>query len=737
MFQKKQDTVLKALVKEGYGDPFSILGMHEDEKGLLFVRVFLPRAETVELLDLESKESFGFFEKEQREGVFLFSFQQKRDFFKYSLKIKTKEGLIYESIDPYQFLPVLSDLDVYLIGQGEHKELYKKLGAHLMTHQGVKGVHFGVWAPNANRVSVVGDFNEWDGRRHVMRPLGGSGIWEIFIPQMKEGDVYKYEILSKNGKIGSLKSDPVGFYQEVRPKTASIVYPLSRYEWGDKKWCKDGRKKVNDIAAPISIYEVHLGSWRYKVEENRPLNYKELAKELPKYVKEMGFTHVEFLPISEHPFDGSWGYQVIGLYAPTSRYGTPDEFKMLIDALHQEGISVIIDWVPGHFPKDDNGLSFFDGTALYEHEDSRKGEHKEWGTKIYNYGRKEVSNFLLSNALFWVKEYHIDGFRVDAVASMLYLDYERKSGEWVPNQYGGRENIEAIDFIRKFNEQVYALEENVITCAEESTAWPMVSRPTYLGGLGFTFKWNMGWMHDTLDYMHQEPIYRKYRQSELTFSFVYAFSENFILPLSHDEVVHGKGPLWDKMPGDLWQKMANLRAYFGFMFSHPGKKLLFQGGEFAQNKEWKYDESLSWHLLQNPSHKAVQTLVKDLNSLYRAIPFLGAYDCSSEGFEWIDGSDCDCSVVSFIRKGKKENEILISVSNFTPIVRENYQVGTPFKGEYIEVLNTDDLKYGGSGVVNKGTLQTHEPGWNFKPYALTLTLAPLSTILLKVKTDAK
>ena len=730
--------IIKDIETTGYGDPFAVLGMHEGADGGLFIRVFEPDAERIEVAVLDFKTGRigavkGFMEKISSAGLFQAEYPKGTDFFTYLLKITLKNGAVYEAIDPYQFLPVLSGEDVYLISEGTQKNLYDKLGAHLTEHQGVKGVHFAVWAPNAYRVSVVGPFNNWDGRRCVMRPLGGSGVWEIFMPGLKAGELYKYEIINKDGVPMPLKSDPVGFFQEVRPKNASVVYDLSSYKWQDEGWVKEGRKQANALSAPISIYEVHLGSWRFNVEEGRPLSYREMAEQLPAYVKESGFTHVEFLPVTEHPFDGSWGYQVIGMYAPTSRYGTPDDFKALVDALHNAGIGVIIDWVPAHFPKDANGLSFFDGTALYEHEDIRKGEHLGWGTKVYNYGRSEVANFLLSSALFWIREYHVDGIRVDAVASMLYLDYDREPGKWLPNEYGGRENIEAIAFLRTFNEWVYAEKADVVTFAEESTAWPMVSRPTYLGGLGFTFKWNMGWMHDTLQYMHRDPIARKYHQNEITFSFVYAFSENFVLPLSHDEVVHGKGPLIDKMPGDWWQKRANLRACLAFMYAHPGKKLLFMGGEFGQTTEWHYDQSLSWHLLENPEHRQIWQLVLDLNRLYKEESFLGELDFSPEGFEWIDGSDVDNSVVSFIRKGKKKDEVLMVVCNFTPVVRPNYRVGTDTPGVYEEILNTDDAKYGGSGVVNLGPLQTQAPGWNFKKYALNLTLPPLAVVFIRLK----
>ncbi len=712
------------------GDPFSVLGMHEspDGKGL-FIRTMQPQAKAVEVLDKNKKklgkmtQIFG--------GIFQLNLPKAKDFFAYNFKITLPDDSVYEVDDPYRFLPVLGDMDLYLFGEGQHWEIYKKLGAHLITHQGVQGVSFAVWAPNASRVSVVGSFNNWDGRRHLMRPRGSSGIWEIFIPGLSEWDIYKYELLDKDGRLLPLKADPYGFVSEVRPKTGSLVYDIASYAWHDEKWMENRAKNTNHREHPISIYEVHLGSWR-RDENNRWQTYLEMARELPKYVKEMGFTHVEFLPVAEFPFDGSWGYQETGLYAPTSRYGTPGDFRYLIDQLHQANIGVIMDWVPAHFPKDAFGLANFDGTALYEHADPRKGEHKDWGTKIYNYGRNEVSNFLLANALFWIREYHIDGLRVDAVASMLYLDYSRKDGEWIPNQYGGRENLEAIALLRKLNELVYGEKSGAITIAEESTAWPMVSRPTYLGGLGFGFKWNMGWMHDTLGYMKEDPVNRKYHQNELTFSFLYAFTENFVLPLSHDEVVHGKGTILGRMPGDEWQRFANLRAYYGYMFMHPGKKLLFMGQEWGSTREWNYASSLEWHLLQYPVHKGVQTLVKELNAFYCNHPELYSLDCEGSGFEWIDGSDVENSCLTFKRKDKNGNSLIVAC-NFTPVPRYNYRIGVDEKGTYREVFNTDLAKYNGSDTKNVGDIQTEEPGWNFKPYALRVVLPPLAVVVFQIK----
>ncbi len=732
MKSKLSPQYMHHMMTYGISNPFDVLGMHKSDKGGLFIRVCYPQAKDIFVVSENEETVIGKMHRIHDYGLFQLDLPDEKDFFKYKLRIVFWNGSSYTTYDVYRFPPVLSDFDLHLINEGTHKNLYDKLGAHLMTVDGVDGVFFAVWAPNAKRVSVIGNFNTWDGRRHMMRRRESTGIWELFIPGLVEGEYYKYEILDSKNQVLPLKADPVGFHAELRPNTASIVYNPKRYVWSDKQWMDNRKNEANPLLQPVSIYEVHLGSWRRNsLEGNRFLTYRELAVELPQYVKEMGFTHVEFLPVTEHPFDGSWGYQTLGLYAPTSRYGKPDDFKFLIDSLHQAGIGVIMDWVPAHFPKDEFGLAHFDGTALYEHADTRKGEQKEWGTKIYNYGRNEVANFLLANALFWLKEYHIDGLRVDAVASMLYLDYGRRSGEWLPNQYGGHENIEAIYFLRRLNEWVYGEQTGALTFAEESTSWPMVSRPTYLGGLGFSFKWNMGWMNDSLQYIRRAPIYRKYHQSEMTFSLMYAFTENFVLPLSHDEIVHGKGPMIDKMPGDWWQKFANLRAYYTFMYTHPGKKLLFMGNEFAQGWEWKYDQSLGWHLLQYTEHKGVQELVKDLNRLYKTEPALYEVDFDEGGFEWIDGSDVEHSVISYVRKGKNPEDFVIVICNFTPEVLHDYLVGTDEPGVYEEIFNSDDPKYGGSRVLNEGELFTRCPGWNFKRHALQLTLPPLGTIILK------
>jgi 1,4-alpha-glucan branching enzyme len=590
-------------------------------------------------------------------------------------------------------------------------------------------VGFAVWAPNATRVSVVGDFNNWDGRRHVMRFRVECGVWEIFVPALPEGSLYKYEILSKKGELLPLKQDPFAFFCEQAPSTAGIVYDLTRFRWHDDEWMRH-RGKAIGCDAPLSIYEVHLGSWRRNPETNSYLTYYELADQLIPYVKDMGFSHIELLPVTEHPFDGSWGYQPLGLFAPTSRFGRPDEFREFVDRCHQAGIGVILDWVPGHFPTDAHGLGWFDGTNLYEHSDPRQGRHQDWGTLIYNYGRYEVSDYLLNNGLFWLEEYHLDGLRVDAVASMLYLDYSRRPGEWVPNAHGGNENLEAIGFLRRMNEVIFQSHPRVTTIAEESTSWPMVSRPTYLGGLGFGYKWNMGWMNDTLAYMSRDPVFRKYIHDRLTFGLLYAFSENFVLPLSHDEVVHGKGSLIRKMPGDRWQRFANLRTYLAFMFTHPGKKLLFMGGEFGQEREWDHDSSLDWHLLEDPSHAGLQRLVRDLNHLYRRVPALHQRDTEAEGFEWIDCTDVEDSVISYLRKGRKQDEIAVVICNFTPIVRRGYRVGVPRGGLYIERLNTDSALYGGSDVGNAGRVMANEIKCHGRSHSVDLTLPPLAVIVL-------
>ncbi len=595
-------------------------------------------------------------------------------------------------------------MDLHLFREGNHHRIYDKLGAHVRETEGVWGCSFAVWAPNASRVSVVGDFNHWDGRVNPMRRLLGSGVWELFLPGVHEGTHYKFEVRSAHGGI-TLKSDPFAFYNQHGLKTSSMVFDLHRYTWSDQAWMET-RKTKNWLQTPVSIYECHLGSWRTVPEEgDRPLSYLELADQLLDYVVEMGFTHIELMPVAEHPFDGSWGYQITNYFAPTSRFGNPDEFRHFVDRCHQRGVGVILDWVPGHFPKDAHGLAEFDGTDLYEHSDPRQGEHVDWGTLIFNYGRNEVRNFLTANGLFWFDQYHIDGLRVDAVASMLYLDYSRKAGEWIPNQFGGRENLEAIYFLKRFNELAYGEYPGIMTIAEESTAWPAVSRPTYLGGLGFGFKWNMGWMNDSLRYMAYNPIHRRFHQGDITFSMIYAFNEHFILVLSHDEVVHGKQSLINKMPGDSWQQFANLRMFYAWMWAHPGKKLLFQGGEFGQRSEWKYNQSLDWHLTQYHEHDGLRRLVQHLNHLYKTEPAYWELDDTYEGFEWIDFNDADNSVLSFVRKARNGDMILFVV-NATPVLREPYRVGAPAPGFYQEILNTDAQTYGGSNAGNCGGLHT-------------------------------
>ena len=624
--------------------------------------------------------------------------------------------------DPYRFPPILSDVDLHLMGEGTHLELYNKLGAHPRRLEDIDGVAFAVFAPNASRVSVVGDFNLWDGRRHAMR-VRGNGYWEIFIPDAKPGDKYKYELASKDGRLLPLKSDPLAFAAEVRPE-----HRFDRRHSRKLPRPSPSDRRINAFDAPMSIYEVHLGSWRRSVEHrNCWLSYREFADQLPAYVADLGFTHVEFLPVSEHPFDGSWGYQPTGLFAPTSRFGSPQDFAGLVDACHRAGLGVLLDWVPGHFPDDPHGLAQFDGTALYEHANPLQGRHLDWGTLIYNYGRVEVTNFLIANALFWLDRYAVDGLRVDAVASMLYLDYSRSEGGWIPNRFGGRENIEAIDFLRRANTHIFARHPTTTTAAEESTAWPMVSRPVDWGGLGFGYKWNMGWMHDTLDYISRDPIHRRHHHGNILFGLHYAFSENFILPLSHDEVVHGKRSIFGRMPGDFWQRFANLRAYYAFMFGHPGKKLMFMGSEFAQDTEWNHDQSLPWHLLERAEHAGVQKLVRDLNKLYRTLPALHELDCDPAGFEWLVADDTTHSVFAWLRKAKTSNDCCVVAINFTPEVRHDYRIRVPFPGRWKEILNTDAAHYGGSDVGNGGHASAVvTPGTP----ELRLVLPPLAAVYL-------
>jgi len=721
-----------ALVGGYHGAPYNILGPHVVTVGgedTVAIRAFRPLDERVFVVEPESGERTEM-ARVHEAGFFEALFPGRSEPFPYRLIVVDAAGESFELEDPYRFPFWLTDYDLYLHAEGTFHLAYEKLGAHFRDVDGVRGVNFAVWAPNAQRVSVIGPFNGWDNRAHPMQMHENGGVWEIFIPNLPEGMEYKYSIKSRIAGYEIDKSDPYGFYAALRPNTDSRVWSIDKYEWGDQAWLTE-RPEHQKLDKPINIYEVHLGSWRRVPETNGFLNYKDLAHQLVDYVKEMGYTHIELMPITEHPYDGSWGYQVTGYFAPTSRFGTPDEFMFFVDHCHQNGISVILDWVPGHFPKDAHGLAFFDGTHLYEHADPRQGEQKEWGTKVFNFGRNEVRNFLLSSALFWLEKYHLDGLRVDAVASMLYLDYGRKEGEWTPNKYGGRENLEAIDFIRQFNELSHSEVQGALTIAEESTSWPMVSRPTYTGGLGFDLKWNMGWMHDMLDYMEQDPIYRRYHQNQVTFSLMYAFSENFVLPFSHDEVVHLKRSMLDKMPGDLWQKYANLRALYGYMYGHPGKKLLFMGGEFGQWSEWSEARSLDWHLLEWQDHRQLQRYVKELNHLYLSDPALSQIDDSWEGFQWIDISDADQSIVSFIRRAKDPADQVVIVCNFTPVPRMGYRVGMPVEGGYREIMNSDWPQYGGSGVGNDGPIIAEPTPWQSCDYSVPLNLPPLGVIYLK------
>ncbi|MBS1116315.1 MAG: glgB, partial [candidate division NC10 bacterium] len=727
--------IVNDVVRGECGDPFAVLGPHalrEGGRDGVAIRAFLPQATQASIVPADPAVPPQPMTSLHPAGLFEAKVFDRPEPFAYRLEIRDSGGATRRCDDPYRFPSTLSDFDLHLLGEGTHYRAYEKMGAHLATLDGVAGVRFAVWAPNARRVSVVGGWNGWDGRVHPMRLHPGNGIWELFVPGLGHDVLYKYEILSKTPGPVVLKSDPVAFsFELATPPTASVVTDLN-YAWGDAEWMA-GRAARSALDAPIAIYEVHLGSWmRLPEEGNRALTYRELGERLGAYTAEMGYTHVEFLPVTEHPFYGSWGYQPIGLYAPTRRYGTPQDFMACVDALHRRGVGVILDWVPAHFPNDPHGLTYFDGTHLYEHEDPRRREHPEWGTRIFNYGRNEVANYLIGSALFWLDAYHIDGLRLDAVASMLYLDYGRQGGDWLPNQYGGRENLEAVSFLRRLNEAVYREHPGAITIAEESTAWPQVSRPTYVGGLGFGFKWNMGWMHDLLDYMAKDPIYRKHHHSDLTFGLLYAWSENFILPLSHDEVVYGKGSLHRKMPGDDWQKFANLRAFYAFMYGHPGKKLLFMGGEFGQTNEWNHETSLDWNLLDmGPYHRGLQRLVQDLNRLYRAEAALHQVDYSPAGFQWIDCNDWDSSVISFLRRARDPQDFAVFVSNFTPVVRRGYRVGVPRGGFYREQINTDAAIYGGGNVGNSGNVLAEAIPAHGHAHSLVLTLPPLTTLVLR------
>jgi 1,4-alpha-glucan branching enzyme len=716
---------LDAIAGGYHRDPFSVLGLHEED-GEWEVRAFLPQAESVELLP-----EFGppvAMEKIHPTGVWLASFDERPPRYQFRLRIG---GVTHLEHDPYSFPPILTSFQLHLHGEGTHYEGYTTFGAHLIECEGVAGVRFSVWAPNALVVSVVGDFNGWDTRRHPMR-LRDSGTWELFMPDLGEGTVYKYYVRSQFGGYAEMKADPYAFASEAPPLTGSVVKCLDSYEWQDSEWLQ--RRAATDwLHRPMSTYEVHLSSWLH-AEGNRSLSYRELADKLVPYVKDMGFTHIELLPILEHPYTPSWGYQVTGYFSPTSRYGTPDDFKFFIDACHHAGIGVLLDWVPAHFPKDVHGLGYFDGTALYEHEDPRQGEHRDWGTKIFNFGRNEVRSFLISSAVFWLKEYHLDGLRVDAVASMLYLDYSRNEGEWIPNQYGGRENLDAIEFMKRFNEQVHQV-PGAISIAEESTSFPAVSRPVYSGGLGFTFKWNMGWMHDMLDYFEKDAVFRKYHQNSLTFSLLYAFTENFVLPISHDEVVHGKGSLLGKMTGDEWQRFANARAFLAFMWTHPGKKLLFMGCEIGMWQEWNHDASLPWDLLQYATHSGLQRTVKELNRIYRDQPALWEVDDRYEGFDWIDFRDVENSIIAFLRWSKGRRDFLVVVCNFTPVPRLQYRLGVPSAGIYDEILNTDSEIFGGSNMGNGGVAFAAALPSHGHPASLAVTLPPLAVVVFRLRRE--
>jgi 1,4-alpha-glucan branching enzyme len=728
------DLRLRAVLNATTSDPFAVLGPHVSaDKGRprLVIRTFQPRASAVEVVPVEPGPAAVSMHELHPDGLFEAVYDGVASAFPYRLRVTRRDsGDTTESADPYAFPLLLGELDLHLLGEGRHLQLHRCLGAQPMRVEGIDGTRFAVWAPNAQRVSVVGDFNEWDGRVHPMRQRHPQGVWEIFLPGVGPGARYKYEIRSALSGPPFLKADPCGAAYEHPPATASVVTARSTYAWRDGEWLAARAERREGLDQPMAVYEVHLGSWARR-EDGTYLTYRELADRLIPYVTELGFTHVELLPVLEFPYDGSWGYQVVGFFAPTSRFGSPDDFRAFVDALHAAGIGVILDWVPGHFPKDAHGLARFDGTALYEHADPRQGEHRDWGTLIFNYGRTEVRNFLLASAVAWIDDFHIDGLRVDAVASMLYLDYSREEGGWLPNEFGGRENLHAVSFLQEMNAHIHGHYPGVITVAEESTAWPGVSRPVHLGGLGFTYKWNMGWMHDLLAYMSKDPIFRRWEHNQLTFSMIYAYNENFVLPFSHDEVVHGKRSLLDKMPGDTWQKAANLRALFGYMVTHPGKKLLFQGAEFGQWREWNHNESLPWFLLEHPPHDGIHRYVRDLLRVYRTEPALFQRDYDPAGFQWIDCNDHENSVVTFVRRATDQDDQLVVLMNFTPVPREQYRIGTPFAGRYREVLNSDASLYGGSNVGNGGAVYTEPvPAHGFQQSA-RVTLPPLGCLILK------
>lgn len=727
-----QDVII-SMSNGSHGDPFSVLGFHEVNvkgKQKLVLRAFRPEARAIIVKGKNSKDIE--LKRISDEGLFEYVFPRRKNKFEYALEIYPYQGEVFTIHDAYAYGSLLSDFDLQLWGEGNHNQAYHFMGAHLKEVGGIKGTHFVVTAPSAYRVSVVGSFNNWDGRVHRMRKFHDQGLWEIFIPHVGQGDVYKYEIKTFNQDAPLKKSDPFAFYSELRPGTASIVHDVTGFEWEDADWVNN--RHINQaLDKPISIYEVHAGSWRRKVGEHPGfLNYKELAEQLIPYVKELGYTHIEFLPLAEHPYDPSWGYQITGYFAATSRFGTPQDLMVFVNECHKAGIGVIMDWVPAHFAKDEHGLRRFDGTGLYEHDDPRQGEHKDWGTCIFNYGRSEVQNFLVSNANYWCDVFHFDGLRVDAVASMLYLDYSKEEGEWVPNQYGGRENIQAIDFLKKFNYSVHHHFPGVLTFAEESTSWGGVTRPVEVNGLGFDMKWNMGWMNDTLSYIQKDPIYRKYHQGELTFSLIYAFSENFVLPFSHDEVVHMKQAMLTKMPGDDWQKFANLRLLYTYMYAHPGKNLLFMGCEFGQWQEWGENQSLDWHLLAWEKHRGLQLLVKDLNKINKEVNALHEVDFDWRGFEWLDFSDANNSIISFLRRANNPDDFVVVVLNFTPTVHHNYTIGVPKAGEYEYIINSDSEFYGGSNTGDP-KIYAEWGNWQNQPARINITIPPLAGIILKPK----
>ena len=719
------DPDIEAIVGGYHGDAFRILGPHgvrrKSGQSRWEVRAFLPQAEVAEVDAGGCRYPMV---KRHAQGFFCASMEG--DVRPYRLRLHLWEGSEIAIDDPYCFGPQLSDTDLHLHGEGNLFEAYLTFGAHIVEADGVRGVRFAVWAPNAECVTVAGEFNDWDIRRHPMRRR--HSVWEIFIPGLDEGTTYKYNVRSRFAGYQQLKSDPYAFLCETPPKSASVVWNIDKHQWGDGAWM-ERRAHTDWLKSPVSIYEVHAESWM-RGPQGQPLTYRQMAVKLVDYVKLMGFTHIELLPIMEHPFSGSWGYQVIGYYAPSSRFGPPEDFKFFVDTCHQAGIGVIVDWVPAHFPKDAHGLAFFDGTSLYEHADPRKGEHRDWGTLIFNYGRNEVRSFLISNALFWLKEYHIDGLRVDAVASMIYLDYSRKAGEWIPNQYGGNENLEAIDFLRRFNELAHQV-PGAFTAAEESTAFPGVSKPVYLNGLGFTMKWNMGWMHDMLDYFSKDPVFRKFHHNAITFSLLYAFHENFVLPISHDEVVHGKGSLLNKMPGDEWRQFANARAFLAYMWAHPGKKLLFMGQDIGQREEWNYAVGVRWELLEFDFHRKLQSLMRELNRLYHANPAMYQMDFHYTGFEWVDFHDWENSIIAFIRRAEDSSDFILFCCNFTPVPRQGYEFGVPEEGFYEEILNTDSEIFGGSNIGNGGLVSSRPIPKHDRPYSIAVTLPPLAVVAFR------